>query len=194
MPYSVAPHRANLLLQMLLQANVYVSVVWAMSFLIHLLIRINHLWNWDGLTLLVAYLLAVSAEFMRLYAGYSVNLCSGATAMWLLLTVTPCILLPAMVFLRLAVAGRGLWLRIISNAVFALIALEVMVALVHFVFCKPFRSQKSNLPGVLVRLERKMNEEKELPLELPEEYLPEEQLSPSSSEQRRRARRSPESK
>lgn len=152
------------------------------------------MWNWDGLTLLVAYLLAVSAEFMRLYAGYSVNLCSGATAMWLLLTVTPCILLPAMVFLRLAVAGRGLWLRIISNAVFALIALEVMVALVHFVFCKPFRSQKSNLPGVLVRLERKMNEEKELPEELPEEYLPEEQLSPSSSEQRRRARRSPESK
>lgn len=41
MPYSVAPHRANLLLQMLLQANVYVSVVWAMSFLIHLLIRVS---------------------------------------------------------------------------------------------------------------------------------------------------------
>ncbi|KAH8341707.1 hypothetical protein KR074_007043 [Drosophila pseudoananassae] len=190
MSYSVAPHRANLLLQMLLQANVYVSLVWAVSFLIHLLIRLNELWNWDGLSLLVAYLLAVSAEFLRLYAGYSVNLCSGATAMWLLLTVTPCILLPAMVFLRLAVAGHALWLRIISNAVFALIALEVVVALVHFVFCKPFRNQKSRPPGFLLHIETKTNENEELP----EENPPEEQLSPAASEQRRRARRSPESK
>ncbi|XP_070138551.1 uncharacterized protein [Drosophila bipectinata] len=190
MSYSVAPHRANLLLQMLLQANVYVSLVWAMSFLIHLVIRVNQLWNWNGLSLLVAYLLAVSAEFMRLYAGYSVNLCTGATAMWLLLTVTPCILLPAMVFLRLAVAGHALWLRIISNAVFALIALEVVVALVHFVFCKPFRNPKSSPPGFLVYLEKKLNEEEELP----EENPPEEQLSPASSGQKRRARQSPESK
>lgn len=41
MPYAVAPHRANLVLQMLLQANSYVSVVWAMSYLIHLLIRVS---------------------------------------------------------------------------------------------------------------------------------------------------------
>ncbi|XP_020808399.1 uncharacterized protein LOC110184273 isoform X2 [Drosophila serrata] len=87
MPYSVTPHRANLVLQMLLQANTYVSVVWAMSYLIHMLIRFQMLWNLEGLSLLVAYVLAVAAEAVRLYAGYSVNLCSGATAMWLLLTV-----------------------------------------------------------------------------------------------------------
>ncbi|XP_020808397.1 transmembrane protein 17B isoform X1 [Drosophila serrata] len=142
MPYSVTPHRANLVLQMLLQANTYVSVVWAMSYLIHMLIRFQMLWNLEGLSLLVAYVLAVAAEAVRLYAGYSVNLCSGATAMWLLLTVTPCILLPAMVFLRLSSAGRSLWLRIITNAVFALIGLEVIVSVIHFVICMPGQKKR----------------------------------------------------
>jgi len=41
MAYSVSPHRANLVLQMLLQANTYVSMVWGMSYLIHLLIRVS---------------------------------------------------------------------------------------------------------------------------------------------------------
>ncbi|EDX01778.1 transmembrane protein 17B [Drosophila yakuba] len=180
MAYSVTPHRANLVLQMLLQANTYVSMVWAMSYMIHMLIRLNYLWNLEGLSMLVAYVLAVSAEAMRLYAGYSVNLCSGATAMWLLLTVTPCILLPAMVFLRLAAAGRSLWLRIITNAVFALIALEVIVSLVHFVICKPGGR---------------------MPLHLEEEQQPEEEQqqsasvgTPTRNEQKRRVRRSPESK
>ncbi|XP_016973518.1 transmembrane protein 17B [Drosophila rhopaloa] len=179
MAYSVSPHRANLVLQMLLQANTYVSMVWAMSYIVHMLIRFNHLWNLEGLSMLVAYILAVSAESVRLWAGYSVNLCSGATAMWLLLTVTPCILLPAMVFLRLSTAGRSLWLRIITNAVFGMIALEVIVSLVHFVICKP--AQKMPIS-----------------LELEEEVLPEEHLSavgsPTSSELKRRVRRSPESK
>ncbi|XP_016924225.1 transmembrane protein 17B [Drosophila suzukii] len=180
MAYSVSPHRANLVLQMLLQANTYVSMVWGMSYLIHLLIRLNHLWNLEGLSMLVAYILAVSAESVRLYAGYSVNLCSGATAMWLLLTVTPCILLPAMVFLRLTAAGRSLWLRIITNAVFGLMALEVIVSVVHFVICKP--GQKRSMTQTAEE----------------DEYLPEEQPSavgsPTSSEQKRRVRRSPESK
>ncbi|XP_017050794.1 uncharacterized protein LOC108094622 [Drosophila ficusphila] len=179
MTYSVSPHRANLVLQMLLQANTYVSVAWAMSYLIHMLIRLHHLWNWEGLSIVVAYILAVSAESARLYAGYSVNLCSGATAMWLLLTVTPCILLPSMVFLRLSSAGRGLWLRIITNAVFALIGLEIIVCLFHFVIYKPGAK---------------------MPASSEEEELPEDHQSvvgsptSASSEQRRRVRRSPESK
>lgn len=41
MVYSVTPHRANLVLQMLLQANTYVSMVWAMSYMIHMLIRVS---------------------------------------------------------------------------------------------------------------------------------------------------------
>lgn len=133
--------------------------------------------------MLVAYVLAVSAESVRLYAGYSVNLCSGATAMWMLLTVTPCILLPAMVFLRLSAAGRSLWLRIITNAVFALIVLEVIVSLVHFVICKP---------GCKLPLPLEGNEH------LPEEDEEEQQQSvsvgtPTTNEQKRRVRRYPES-
>ncbi|KAH8281191.1 hypothetical protein KR018_009245 [Drosophila ironensis] len=193
MTYNVVPHRANLLLQMLLQANAYVSVVWALSYLIHMLIRVNELWNLEGLSLVVAYILAVSAEFSRLYAGYSVNLCSAATAMWLLLTVTPCILLPAMFYLRLTLAGRGLWLRIISSAVFMLIALEVMVALVHFVICKPY--DRPYLAGTPVSgLEEEDEEDDDLE---EDEQMAEEQSSRSpscSTEQRRRVRRSPESK
>ncbi|XP_016952641.1 transmembrane protein 17B [Drosophila biarmipes] len=182
MAYSVSPHRANLVLQMLLQANTYVSMVWAMSYLIHMLIRLKQLWNLEGLAMLVAYILAVSAESVRLYAGYSVNLCSGATAMWLLLTVTPCILLPAMVFLRLSAAGRSLWLRIITNAVFALMGLEVIVSLVHFVICKPRRKRP-------VPHHQAEEEEEDLPEEQPSAVG-----SPTSSEQKRRVRRSPESK
>jgi len=98
----------------------------------------------------------------------------------LLLTVTPCILLPAMVFLRLTAAGRSLWLRIITNAVFGLMALEVIVSVVHFVICKP--GQKRSMTQTAEE----------------DEYLPEEQPSavgsPTSSEQKRRVRRSPESK
>ncbi|KAH8305076.1 hypothetical protein KR059_004850, partial [Drosophila kikkawai] len=156
-PYSVTPHRANLVLQMLLQANTYVSIVWAMSYLIHILIRLKMLWNFEGLSLLVAYILAVAAEAVRLYAGYSVNLCSGATSMWLLLTVTPCILLPAMVYLRLSSAGRSLWLRIITNAVFALIGLEVIVSLVHFLICKPGQKKRE----LQLQLEREQEQEQE---------------------------------
>ncbi|EDX16617.1 GD24500 [Drosophila simulans] len=192
MAYSVTPHRANLVLQMLLQANTYVSMVWAMSYMIHMLIRLHHLWNLEGLSMLVAYVLAVSAESVRLYAGYSVNLCSGATAMWMLLTVTPCILLPAMVFHRLSAARRSLWLRIITNAVFALIVLEVIVSLVHFVICKP--GCKLPLP-----LPLPLEENEQLPEEEGEEEEEEQQQSasvgtPTTNEQRRRVRRSPESK
>ncbi|XP_016992323.2 transmembrane protein 17B [Drosophila takahashii] len=172
MSHSVSPHRANLLLQMLLQANTYVSMVWAMSYMIHMLIRLNNLWNLEGLSMLMAYILAISAESVRLYAGYSVNLCSGATAMWLLLTVTPCILLPAMVFLRLSAAGRSLWLRIITNAVFGLIALEVIVCLVHFVICKPGK-----------RMSRMSQGEKEQEQEEPGESEDEEDDLSSSEEE-----------
>ncbi|KAH8419901.1 hypothetical protein KR009_003648, partial [Drosophila setifemur] len=180
MPQTLTPHRASLLLQMLLQANVYVSIVLGMSYLIHMLIRLNQLWNLEGLSLMVAYILAVAAESLRLYAGYSVNLCTGATSTWLLLTATPCILLPTMVFLRLSSIGRGFWLRIISNAVFVLIALEVIVALVHFMIYKPHQKRSSN------------NNPLELE-ELGQQESPEELMSPSQSEQRRRLRGPPES-
>ncbi|KAH8287466.1 hypothetical protein KR054_007886 [Drosophila jambulina] len=207
MPYSVTPHRANLVLQMLLQANTYVSVVWALSYLFHMLIRVSApsspsipifcptrspfsqfkmLWNLEGLALLVAYVLAVIAETVRLYAGYSVNLRSGATAMWLLLTVTPCILLPAMAYLRLSSAGRSLWLRIITNAVFVLIGLQVIVSLIHFVICKPGQ-KKRELQLQLEQEQTRQHEQEaeDLPASVTE--------SATSSEQRRRVRRSPES-
>lgn len=147
---------------------------------------------------MVAYVLAVTAEALRLYAGYSVNLCSGATAMWLLLTVTPCLLLPAMVYLRLSIAKRSLWLRIITNGVFALMVLEVIVSLVHFVICKPGQKKRA------LRLQLEQEQEQEEEPEEDEEEVEEEELtedqpasaveSLTSSEPKRRVRRSPESK
>ncbi|XP_041564313.1 uncharacterized protein LOC108137674 [Drosophila elegans] len=159
MAFSVSPHRANLVLQMLLQANTYVSMAWALSHLLHMLIRFSHLCNLEGLSMLAAYILAVSAESVRLWAGYSINLCSGATAMWLLLTVTPCILLPSMAFLRLSSAGRSLWLGIVTNAVLAMIALEVVACLVHFVICKP--GSRKKMPMSLEEQEE-LDEEQQL--------------------------------
>ncbi|EDW62686.2 uncharacterized protein Dvir_GJ16965 [Drosophila virilis] len=125
---------ANLLLQMLLQANVYVTIIWAISYLLHLIIWSHMLWNYTGLAMLLAYVLAVGTEWMRLHASYSINLCTDATTMWLLLTLTPCVLLPALVYLRLAVVFASRWLAFLTNVQFVLMALEVLSALLHHVW------------------------------------------------------------
>lgn len=127
----MTPQSSNLLLQILLQINFYVSLIWSCSFLIHIIIWLEELWNYNGLAMIIAYLLAVGAESLRLYAGYSINLCTGASTMWLLLTLTPCVLLPTLVYLRFAVASGDLWLSIISNLQLMLIALEALVSLIY---------------------------------------------------------------
>lgn len=93
--------------------------------------------------MLVAFLLAVSAETLRLYAGYSINLRTGATTMWLLLTLTPCVLLPTLVYLRLAAISCDIWLHFISNVQLLLIALEALVALIYHAMCVPARDAQS---------------------------------------------------
>ncbi|KAM8721683.1 hypothetical protein ACLKA7_007540 [Drosophila subpalustris] len=135
--YSLAltPLRSNLLLQMLLQLNFYVSLIWSCSFLLRIVIWLDELWNYKGLTVIVAYALAVGAESFRLYAGFSINLRTGATTMWLLLTLTPCVLLPTWVYLRLTAVSRNVWLGILSNLQFVLIALEALVALINHALC-----------------------------------------------------------
>ncbi|EDV99620.1 GH12440 [Drosophila grimshawi] len=132
---TLLPHRSNLLLQMLLQTNAYVSVIWSFSYLLHMIIWSFRLWNYTGLAMLLAYVLAVGTESLRLYASYSINLGIGATTMWLLLTLTPCVLLPALVYLRLAAALGDCWLQFISNVQLVLIALEALVALIHYALC-----------------------------------------------------------
>ncbi|KAH8397859.1 hypothetical protein KR222_003983 [Zaprionus bogoriensis] len=136
---------------MLLQANGYVSLVWGISYLLHMLVwvsahfslyscfaththcQLEQLWNYRGLAMLLAFVLAMAAEALRLYAGYSINLRTGATSMWLLLALTPCVLLPALVYLRLAAISGQFWLQLGSNVQLALMALEALVTLVYHV-------------------------------------------------------------
>lgn len=61
------------------------------------------------------FLLAVAVETLRLDAGYLTNLRTGATTMWLLLTLTLCVLQPTLVYL---------------NVQLLLIALEALLALI----------------------------------------------------------------
>lgn len=103
----------------------------------------NQLWNYNGLAMLVAFVLAVTAETLRLYAGYSINLRTGANSMWLLLTLTPCVLLPALVYLRLAAISGDIWLHFISNVQLLLIALEALVALIYHALCVPAKEAAS---------------------------------------------------
>ncbi|XP_017871285.1 PREDICTED: uncharacterized protein LOC108619280 [Drosophila arizonae] len=124
------PQKSNLILQMLLQANAYVSILWSVSYLLHLCFWSHLLWNYTGLAMLLAYVLAVGTEWLRLYASYSINLTTNATTMWLFLTLTPCVLLPALVYLRLAVVYANLWLHLLSHAQFVLIGLEALTALI----------------------------------------------------------------
>lgn len=101
------------------------------------------LWNYTGLAMLLAYVLAVGTESLRLYASYSINLNTNATTMWLLLTLTPCVLLPALVYLRLAVMFASVWLHFLSHAQFVLIALEALSALIYHVCCLARDKRKS---------------------------------------------------
>ncbi|EDW81850.2 uncharacterized protein Dwil_GK25478 [Drosophila willistoni] len=140
--YAIIPHRSNLILQMLLQANCIISILWSSSYLLNMVIYVNDLYNANGLGTLAAYVVAVISEMVRLYAGYSINLCTGATAQWLVLTLTPCILLPAMVYLRLLTFGHVFYLSILSNVLFLMIALEILVAILHFICCKPMNKTK----------------------------------------------------
>ncbi|XP_062138436.1 transmembrane protein 17B [Drosophila sulfurigaster albostrigata] len=127
----VTPQRSNLVLQMLLQINGHVSIVWACSYLLHMIVCVDVLWNYKGLAMLVAFVLATGAESLRLYAGYSINLCTGVTTMWLLLTLTPCVLLPTLLYLRLVAVCAVTWLQMLSNLQFLLITLEALVAIIH---------------------------------------------------------------
>lgn len=99
--------------------------------------QLDQLWNYNGLAMLVAFVLAVAAETLRLYAGYSINLRTGASTMWLLLTLTPCVLLPTLVYLRLAAISGDIWLHFISNVQLLLIGLEALVALIYHALCVP---------------------------------------------------------
>ncbi|XP_064546596.1 uncharacterized protein LOC135434119 [Drosophila montana] len=139
---------ANLLLQMLLQANVYVTIIWAISYLLHLILWSHMLCNYTGLAMLLAYVLAVGTEWLRLYASYSINLCTDATTMWLLLTLTPCVLLPALVYLRLTGVFASSWLAFLTNVQFLLMALEVLSALLHHALCLArAKRQSQNQPA-----------------------------------------------
>ncbi|XP_017146667.1 uncharacterized protein LOC108158667 [Drosophila miranda] len=124
--------RSCLLLQMLLEANVYVSAFWAVNYLLYIVVHMDQLWSFDTLGLLLAYVLAVGSEIVRLHATFAVNLRPENASMWLLLTVTPCVLFPSMVYLRLSLGDDArLWPHSISYAVLALIGLEVIAILVH---------------------------------------------------------------
>ncbi|KAH8308478.1 hypothetical protein KR044_005446, partial [Drosophila immigrans] len=117
---------------MLLQINGHISCIWACSYLLHMIICVDVLWNYGGLAMLVAFVLATSAEALRLYAGYSINLCTGVTTMWLLLTLTPCILLPTLLYLRLVAVCGVFLLQMLSNLQFVFITLEALVAIIHY--------------------------------------------------------------
>ncbi|SPP77863.1 Hypothetical predicted protein [Drosophila guanche] len=140
-----------LVLQMLLEANVYVSALWGLNYLLHIFIQVSlgpvrfsttqrkfplqmdELWSLDTAAILVAYVLAMGSETVRLYGAFVVNLRPEHASMWLLLTVTPCVLFPSMVYLRLSLAVDSLylWPHYMSYAVLVLIGLEVIAILCH---------------------------------------------------------------
>ncbi|XP_022216655.2 uncharacterized protein LOC111070435 [Drosophila obscura] len=122
--------RSCLVLQILLETNVYVSALWALNYLFHIVVHMDELWSFDTAALLLAYVLAVGSEAVRLYGAFAVNLRPENASMWLLLTVTPCVLFPSMVYLRLSLATNArLWPHYISYAVLFLIGLEVIAIL-----------------------------------------------------------------
>ncbi|BFG01926.1 uncharacterized protein DMAD_01568 [Drosophila madeirensis] len=122
-----------LVLQMLLEANVYVSALWGLNYLLRIFIQMEELWSLDTAAMLVAYVLAMGSEAVRLYGAFVVNLRPEHASMWLLLTVTPCVLFPSMVYLRLSlpVDSLYLWPHCMSYAVLVLIGLEVIAILCH---------------------------------------------------------------
>ncbi|XP_017852039.1 uncharacterized protein LOC108606438 [Drosophila busckii] len=141
----MATQRGSLLLQMLLQANLVVFLIWCFGYLLQLLHASHSLWNYQGLALLLCYVLAVAAESVRLYACFAINLSTtGASTMWLLLTLTPCVLLPSLVYLRLGYANPMLLARC-NDLWLLLLALEVLLALVQYLCCNSSQQQQQQL-------------------------------------------------
>ncbi|XP_030379265.1 uncharacterized protein LOC115627663 [Scaptodrosophila lebanonensis] len=140
---NVKPHRANLLLQIMLQSNVYTSILWTVSYLGYLLLNLHDLWNYEGLATFLAFVLAGCSEAARLYAGYTVNLCDGIASMWLLLTLTPFVLLPSLLYLRLVSRTQTLFLQYMSDVLFVLIGLEALVVLLRYACLRSKKRQES---------------------------------------------------
>ncbi|XP_064555438.1 uncharacterized protein LOC135440283 [Drosophila montana] len=128
MPHIVSPIRSNLILQILLEGNLYIAFTWCVSYVLYMLI---YEWRQLGVPVLLVFTLAVITESLRIYVGYTLNLSPHGPRPKLLLFSTLALCLPllcAFWYLRKLLLDQSLWLQLIFNLWAILIALELVVA------------------------------------------------------------------
>ncbi|XP_032296619.1 transmembrane protein 17B isoform X2 [Drosophila virilis] len=143
MPHIVSPIRSNLLLQILLEGNLYIASTWCVSYVLYMLIY----WSQLGVAVLLVFSLAVITESLRIYVGYTLNLSPHGLRPKLLLFSTLALCLPllcAFWYLRRLLLNQSLWLQLICNVWAIFIALE-LVAAVGILWSK--KSQVETLPN-----------------------------------------------
>ncbi|EDW06264.1 uncharacterized protein LOC6584955 [Drosophila mojavensis] len=125
MPHIVSPVCSSLIMQMLLDGNLYVAITWAFGYLLCLFI-----YEWDRLNLnmLLLYMLTVTIESMRIYMGYILNLSPKGPHSKLVLFVALGACLPMMCVSWYLYDDHGLWMRVIYNIWSVFIVLELFVA------------------------------------------------------------------
>ncbi|KAH8387611.1 hypothetical protein KR093_008131 [Drosophila rubida] len=126
----VMPVRSNLCLQILLQLDKWLAVLWTTSSVVHLYVLPYQRFEIKSL---MAYMILITVELMRIYAGYVLNLNAfGSQGKWLLPTVI--ILSFTLITVMCCVAVENInttpfWLRVGWHVWLVIIGLEVFVLL-----------------------------------------------------------------
>ncbi|KAL7745008.1 hypothetical protein ACLKA6_007270 [Drosophila palustris] len=127
MPNIVVPVRANLLLQLLLEIEIYITFIWALSYLLY---TITYQCQRFGVTVFGAYVVAIIIEGWRIYLGFMLNLYPRIPqAKWLFIAVVAlCLpLWTVLWYLRVALETGRRWMEIIWNMFVIFVGLEILV-------------------------------------------------------------------
>ncbi|TDG39974.1 hypothetical protein AWZ03_013605 [Drosophila navojoa] len=125
MSHIVKPVHASLLMQMLLDGNLYVAVTWAFSYLLNMFV---YEWPRLKLSMVLLYVVTVTIESMRIYMGYVLNLSPKGPHSKLPLALALGACLPMMCLSWYLYDDRAIWMRVIYNVWTFFIVLELIVA------------------------------------------------------------------
>ncbi|XP_067640199.1 transmembrane protein 17 [Eurosta solidaginis] len=122
-------YHANLWLQAAMLINVYISLIWGITYGFHILYYLDEMQDFYGRSIILAYIISLLAEIYCLRAGYKGNLMAEISELSIFLVTTPLIQLPMLVFLFLAVKGDWTLIYTLIELIFCLMAVELIAGL-----------------------------------------------------------------
>uniref|UniRef100_A0A1A9UJ93 Transmembrane protein n=1 Tax=Glossina austeni TaxID=7395 RepID=A0A1A9UJ93_GLOAU len=127
--YEEVPYKPNLLLQVLMFCNVYLSAAWAGVYGFYILYNLFNFNDLHGNFIIIAYLFSAIIEYYRLYMGYKGNLKCRPGDLSTFLILSLLIQIPVLVFLLLSIKCFITLISVIIIGALSLMIMEFVVGI-----------------------------------------------------------------